>query len=268
MRSVAFFDLDLTLLSINSAKLWVQREWEHGFVSKRQVLQALVGLVFYKLGMSHTENLVLDAIRALRGQKERDIIDRTLAFWDDDVRELIRPKAHAVVEMHRQRGDYLFLLTSSSNYLSAPAADLLRFDGFLANRFAVRDGVFTGEPDGPLCYGAGKRVHAAALCERLGVSLSTCTFYTDSITDLPMLEAVGHPVAVHPDGRLLRLAKERGWPVEDWGAILPKKTITGARSVVDAVAAAKQARRQRAMMRGQELRAQAQQTQNDKHGTT
>jgi len=80
----------------------------------------------------------------------------------------------------------------------------------------VRDGELTGSFNWPLCYGQGKRERAEALLRSLGARLEQTAFYTDSITDLPLLEAVGHPIVVNPDARLRRAAKRRGWLIEDW----------------------------------------------------
>ena len=86
----------------------------------------------------------------------------------------------------------------------------------IASELAVDNGCLTGKLALPLCYGVGKLTRCQAFATELGVSLAHATFYTDSISDLPLLEAVGRPVAVNPDRRLRRLATRRGWPVETW----------------------------------------------------
>ena len=98
------------------------------------------------------------------------------------------------------------------------AAEALDLDGLLCNRFVVHDGRFTGELVNPLCYGAGKVDHAEQEVAASGMRLEDCAFYTDSMSDLPLLERVGRPVPVHPDPRLRREALRRGWEIADWGA--------------------------------------------------
>lgn len=120
--------------------------------------------------------------------------------------------------MHRERGDRLVLLTSSSPYLSRHVQAELDLDDFICTRFEVINGVHTGKPERPMAFGPGKVTLARAMADREGVDLADCHFYSDSMSDLPMLEAVGHPVVVHPDHKLNRLAKRRGWLVQDWGA--------------------------------------------------
>jgi phosphoserine phosphatase len=86
----------------------------------------------------------------------------------------------------------------------------------VCSELEVREGELTGAFDRPLCYGRGKLQRAEALVLSLGGSMDRAAFYSDSITDLPLLEAVGHPVVVNPDARLRRIARRRGWPIEEW----------------------------------------------------
>lgn len=222
MPGIAFFDVDKTLLAVNSASLWVRRELRLGNISRLQALRASFWVGMYGLGLIHADDVLRVAVRALRGMREREVIDRTLLFWDEEVKATLRPGAREAIRRHRAAGDLVFLLTSSSNYLSAPLADELQVDGFLANRFVVVDGLFTGEPVEPICYGRGKVAHAAGCAKKLNVDLSDCTFYTDSVSDVPLLEVVGRPVVIDPDMRLRRLAKKRRWPMEDWGTPAPR----------------------------------------------
>jgi HAD superfamily hydrolase (TIGR01490 family) len=216
---IAFFDLDKTLLAVNSAKLWIRRELRDGYISRVQALRAAGWVAAYGLGFSDIEKAIGRAIATLEGQREEEINARTLAFYEEDVAPTYRPGAAAALDEHREKGDLLVLLTSSSNYLSAPVAEHLGLDGYLCTRFEVVDGVFTGQPRLPLCYGPGKIDHARAFASERGVSLDDCAFYTDSHSDLPMLEVVGAPRVVHPDPRLARVAAARDWPVLDWGGL-------------------------------------------------
>ena len=213
---IAFFDLDLTVLACNSATLWIRREVRLGYLPRRDAARAAVWVGLYQLGFARIESAIESAIARLDGEGVAPLRQRTLDFWAE-IAHQVRPGARAAIERHRAAGHHLYLLTSSSSYLSEPVVEALGLHGALATRFETRDGVFTGRADGPLCYGPGKLEHAAALAERLGTSLGDASFYTDSYSDLPVLEAVGRPVAVHPDPRLSRHARRAGWPVEDWG---------------------------------------------------
>ncbi|MDP6932843.1 MAG: HAD family phosphatase [Myxococcota bacterium] len=214
--SIAFFDLDLTLLSCNSATLWVRNELRLGNVGKGAAIRGAVWIRFYEWGFSSMERAIHQAISTLEGTLESDFADRVEVFWEERIRQDVRPGAAAALSHHRDSGDRLVLLTSSTDYMARPVSRSLQLDDHLANRLATRDGRFTGRAHLPLCYGAGKVELAERYAQEQQASLSECSFYTDSYSDLPMLEVVGNPVAVHPDPRLNREARRRGWPVVCW----------------------------------------------------
>jgi HAD superfamily hydrolase (TIGR01490 family) len=216
--TIAFFDLDRTLIARNSAAMWVREEFKQGRVTRGQMARALMFLLRYHLGGVNFQPALRKTIAILKGSAERELAERTLDFYAQKVRPLFRPKAREIVEQHRAQGDRLVLLTSSSPYLAEPASSELALHEVLCNRFEVDAlGIFTGEPIEPLCFGDGKLLHATACAERAQTPLEQCYFYSDSMSDLPVFEAVGHPVAVNPDMRLRRYAKARGWQIQDWG---------------------------------------------------
>jgi HAD superfamily hydrolase (TIGR01490 family) len=215
---IAFFDLDLTLLSVNSAVLWVRAELKVGRISRIQALRAAAWLVRYRLGMASMDDAIRDAIATLEGTPVDSLQQRTAAFYEREVRGLFRPGGRLALDGHRRAGDRLVMLSSSTSYLADLAARDLGLDDVLCNRLEVdAAGRHTGRPLGPLCYGAGKLGLATEYAERVRVPWSACAFYTDSFSDLPVLQAVGRPVAVNPDPRLRRTARRRGWQVVDWG---------------------------------------------------
>ena len=216
---VAFFDLDKTLISRNSATLWIRFELAAGRVTRWQALHALTYVVRYSLGAVDMEDAIRRSVASIAGQPEAELRERALRFYDALVRPIYRPGAAAAIAAHRAAGDRLVLLTSSSNYVSELVCRDLELDDYLCNRFEVdADGRYTGRPIEPLCFGSGKVELAARHAERSQLSLADAVFYTDSISDLPMLEAVGRPVAVHPDPRLRRAARQRGWEIVEWGS--------------------------------------------------
>jgi len=215
--AIAFFDLDRTLIAGNSAKAWVKRQVRDGRMPRRQAARAGLWMGLYHLGVADMPRLIRGAVRGLEGDREAELAADSAAFWRDELAATIRPGAREAIERHRSRGDLLVVLTASSPYLGEAARGALRMDAVLSNRFEVRDGRFTGAAVEPLCFGAGKAVLAARLAARHGIGLEACSFYTDSFTDLAAMEAFGEPVAVHPDPRLRRIARKRGWRVETWG---------------------------------------------------
>jgi putative phosphoserine phosphatase/1-acylglycerol-3-phosphate O-acyltransferase len=115
------------------------------------------------------------------------------------------------------------IISNATTYAVAPLAQYLEIPHVLATRIEVRQGVFTGEYIPPLCFRQGKIFWAERLARELGGEVSQSTFYTDSITDLPLLERVRNPRAVNPDPKLRNLARKRGWPILDFAAPPGKK---------------------------------------------
>ena len=137
----------------------------------------------YQLGFGHVEDAVVAAIRDLRGQNEEEIRQRTIAFWEDEVANRVRPGAHAVLRAHRELGEPLVLLTGSSNYMSECVLSALDMDDALCTRFDVEDGLFTGE--GTLCYGDAKRVAAEAYLVGLFEDSQLCAIHAKRVTVMP-----------------------------------------------------------------------------------
>jgi HAD superfamily hydrolase (TIGR01490 family) len=216
--SVAFFDMDRTLLSVNTGSLWIRSEVRGGHLKRRHAARFMVHIARYHLGFGRIEAVLENALSLLTGTLESELDARTKAFYHREVAHRVRPGAAPIIAHHRAQGHRLALLTTSSNYLARPVADALGIDDILCSRFHVdAEGRFTGEPVRPLCYGPGKTELARRYLAESQISLADCWFYTDSTSDLPMLEAVGHPVVVHPDPRLARRAKRMGWPIQNWG---------------------------------------------------
>ncbi|HUU01664.1 MAG TPA: HAD family hydrolase [Myxococcota bacterium] len=218
MNVAAFFDLDKTLLTVNSGRLWMQCERRDGRLSGWHMAEAALYFVAYRFGLIDMEYAMGRALKTIRGLEEDVLRRRTRAWFTDEVLKYAAPGARAAIAGHRGQGHRLVLLTSSSPYESEAAAEFFGLEDFLCTRYEVTDGLFTGEAIKPLCYGAGKVEYARRWAREHDVDLATSYFYSDSITDLPMLQAVGNPRIVAPDPRLKHQARKNGWPVLDWSA--------------------------------------------------
>lgn len=216
-KAAAFFDLDLTLLTVNSGHLWMARERRMGRLSLRNTVEAFFKFIAYRLSIIDMEDAMRKALALYVGETEEDLDRWTREWYEDEVAHTVAPGAHQVLQHHRDRGHPLVLHTSSSLYLSRVVSKQLDLDDYICSRYEVgADGRFTGEPVFPLCYGAGKVTLAERWAAEAGVDLSRSYFYSDSYTDLPMLQRVGQPRVVNPDMRLKRYARKRGWTVLDW----------------------------------------------------
>lgn len=214
----AFFDLDKTLITENSARLWMMRMYRQGRVGKLDIAAGSLFLLAYHMGIVDMKRATRKALATVIGVPEDEMQRETEVWFQEEVVPTEAPGARAVIEEHRRAGHRLVLLTSSSPYESACAVEHWDLDDFLSMKYEVVDGCFTGEVLLPLCYAEGKVTYAEDLAATEGLDLDASWFYTDSFTDLPMLERVGHPQIVNPDPRLRRVATRRGWPILDWSS--------------------------------------------------
>ena len=219
--SVAFFDLDRTVIDLNSGLPWARSEWRLGYISSTQLMRASWWLFKYHLGWSALEDSLRHAIYLLRDQRVSDFEQRVAEFYHTIVAHRVRPEAYEAINAHKARGDEVVLLTTSSQQLSEHFRRDLSLDAVLANRFEMKDGLFTGLPDGPLCFGAGKLNAAIRYLERYDITLEECSFYTDSYADLPLLEEIGMPRIVCPDRKLKAHARRCDWPILNWSLHTP-----------------------------------------------
>lgn len=217
MRPAAFFDLDLTVIDVNSGVEWAKHEKRLGNISSWQLARAVFWHVMYRMSLINMETAMKSALAHYRGVKSADLDNRTRDWFHNEIEGRVRPAALEAAAEHRQNGMPLVLLTNSSCYEAAVAAETWEFDAWLANTFTCDAADrLTGGFEVPLCYGPGKVTRAERWAIDHDVDLEASYFYTDSLSDLPMLERVGHPHVVCPDPRLRRVARQRDWPIHEW----------------------------------------------------
>jgi HAD superfamily hydrolase (TIGR01490 family) len=213
---VALFDMDRTLVDVHTAKLYLRLQRELGEIGVLEALRCSYWLLQYGLGWIKAEKVALRLLASYRGRPEEWLRERCQQWFQSHVRVWVSSVGRARVREHQAAGHQVAIATSAVRQAALPLAAELCIEHLVCSELEVEALALTGTFEQPLCYGAGKLERARALVQSLGSSLDQAVFYTDSITDLPLLEAVGQPVAVNPDPRLRHLARRRGWPVEDW----------------------------------------------------
>lgn len=216
-RRAALFDMDRTLLKKDTAALYTRYRRDLGEASLKDMFQVGWWMIQYTMGVIDAPRVALKALESFRGREERWLIDSCEGWFKEYVLEHVQPKGREAVERHKAQGDVVAIVTGATPYAANPLARELSIETVLCTRLEVdAEGRFTGRPIEPLCYGKGKVELAARAGEKLGFRVEDATFYSDSITDVPLLEAVKTPIVVNPDRRLRRVAEQRGWPIESW----------------------------------------------------
>lgn len=217
MKRAALFDMDRTLVRKETASLYVRYQRRIGEARTRDLIKVSLWALQYTLGILDVATVAERVVAGYRGTEEDALTKKCERWFQTDVLPHVCELGRRAVRHHHEKGDHVAIVTGASPYATKPLAALLDIQHIVTSRFEVSDdGKLTGKVEHPLCFGHGKLVRARRLADELGFDLKDAVFYTDSITDLPLLEAVGERVCVNPDPRLRRLARARGWKIERW----------------------------------------------------
>ena len=219
MPAAAFFDLDKTILARSSALAFAGPLYRARLITRRDVTRSAYAQ--FSLATGRVDHAAMERMRArlsvlVAGWDTsvlRQLIDEQLG---QIVPPLVFAEATAMIRHHHEAGDAVVIVTSTGTEMAEPIGALLGVEDVLATRMTERDGRYTGDIDDYM-YGPRKAEAMAAWADAAGYALIDCSAYSDSVTDVPMLSAVGHPHAVNPDRALRQLAIERGWPIHDFG---------------------------------------------------
>ena len=214
----AFFDLDKTIISRSSSLALSRPMYRAGMVTRGQLVRgAYAQLVYALIGADERkmERLKDGMLQLTKGWDRREVERLVRDVLIDVIDPYVYQEALDLMALHRDEGRRIFIVSSSPEEVVRPLAGHFGVSGVIATRARIEDGKYTGELEF-YCYGESKAQEIRSLADRLGLDLEGSYAYTDSITDLPMLEAVGHPVAVNADRELRKEAEARGWDVRDF----------------------------------------------------
>ena len=216
-QTLAIFDLDNTLLGGDSDHAWGEFLINKNLVDAKQHRETNDG--FYQAYCDGTLDInayLVFVLATLSGKSADELND----LHNDFMAEMIAPmwlhKAEAVLQQHRDNGDSLLIITATNDFITRPIANKLGVDDILASNAEIKNGVYTGKPTGVPCFKEGKVTRLQQWLEQqringLAFDLSNAWFYSDSHNDIPLLEAVGKPVAVDADATLTAHANAAGW---------------------------------------------------------
>ncbi|MEA2461032.1 MAG: hypothetical protein QOH90_1209 [Actinomycetota bacterium] len=211
-----FFDLDKTIIARSSPLALGRSFFKEGLIGRSFLLKALYAqLVFHLMGADEEkmERMRIEAQRLTKGWEQERVLQVVTEVLEEVISPLIYAEALDLMHDHREAGRLICIVSSSPEEIVKPLAEMLRVDHFIATRPGIEDGKYTGELDF-YAYGPYKAEAIAELAATRGLDLPGSYAYSDSVTDLPMLELVGHPVVVNPDKDLRRIATERAWAIE------------------------------------------------------
>jgi HAD superfamily hydrolase (TIGR01490 family) len=229
-RTAAFFDLDKTIIAKSSVLAFGKPFYQGGLINRRAVLRSAYAQFMFALAGADADQI--ERMRAYLTSmcagwdvsQVRDIVSETL---HDIIDPIVYDEAVELITAHKMAGRDVVIVSSSGEEVVAPIGAMLGADDIIATQMVVADGKYTGEI-GLYAYGAEKAVAIRALAAQRGYDLDSCYAYSDSATDVPMLEAVGHPFAVNADRALRKVAAERDWPTLTFSNAVPlRERISG-----------------------------------------
>jgi HAD superfamily hydrolase (TIGR01490 family) len=234
-RSAAFFDLDKTILAKSSSLAFARPFYKGGLLGRADVLKsAYAQFTYLSSGADHDQmetmrHYMSELVKGWDVDTVRQIVAETL---DEIVDPFVYEEAVDLLEEHKEAGRDVIIISSSGTEVVEPIGERLGVDRAIGTQVEIVDGRYTGEILF-YAYGEGKAEAMRALAEENDYDLADCYAYTDSMTDLPMLEIVGHPVCVNPDAALRKIAVERGWPVVDFARPVAMPTVRQRIAVVN-----------------------------------
>jgi HAD superfamily hydrolase (TIGR01490 family) len=230
--TAAFFDLDKTIIAKSSVLAFGRPFYQGGLINRRAVLRSAYAQFVFALAGADEDQI--ERMRAYltsmcQGWDVAQVSDIVAETLHEIIDPIVYNEAVDLIGLHKSAGRDVVIVSSSGEEVAAPIGEMLGADHVIATRMVVADGRYTGEIE-RYTYGVEKAVAMRELATERGYDLTQCYAYSDSVTDLPMLEAVGHPFAVNADRALRKIAAERDWPTLTFSNAIPLRLrISGLR---------------------------------------
>jgi len=210
---IAFFDLDHTLLDGSNGGLYARAMVKQGYMKASGLFWVAWYSILYKLNRLPRR----EVYRKILGMMGQYPVLKMIELMDKGFEEAIMPRLYqggvGLIREHKEKGHVTVVATAAGEYIAERVRAQLEADDVIATPIPVKNNYITGDLEGPTAFMEGKLAMAVEYAEAHGADLSDCYFYSDSASDLPLLEAVGHPVVVNPQLKLMLAIRGRGWPV-------------------------------------------------------
>ena len=212
----AFFDFDGTIIYGYSAVTYLREQIKRGDVGPRQLLELTKTMSQFGLGTMGFSTMMAMTSQFLKGVEEAEYIKLGERLYQKHIAKLIYPESRALIEAHLKKGHTVAIISAATPYQVTEAARDLGIEHVKCTQLETRDGKFTGNVVKPTCYGMGKVDAAQHIANQHAIDMQSSYFYSDSDEDIHLLEYVGKPRPLNPNSRLRRIARGRGWPVQDF----------------------------------------------------
>jgi HAD superfamily hydrolase (TIGR01490 family) len=211
-HAIHFFDVDHTIVRNYTGRRYAEAAVQMGFLNRR--LLATIPFYYFMYRFGHPDSPIPDKQYRFLAGLPASLLEKTgREVYEKKIAADLFPGALSLIRDISAKGGRIVLASSSFDFIVKPLAEYLKAEAVLTSTLELVDGVSTGRFEGPLLFGPAKLERARAYAEKSGLALSDCSFYSDSIHDMPLLLEVGEPVAVNPDHRLAAEARARGWKV-------------------------------------------------------
>ncbi len=205
--------MDKTIIAENSGSMYMKHRYERGEIDAWEMVKGLGAYLQYKVGVLDILSWTKSMMRDFRGRSEAEVVEQARELFDEEILPAIYPEAVDCIREHQAAGHEVCIVSGATRFVVEPLARHLGIEHMVYTRLEVEDGRFTGRVIEPICFEDGKIYWLQQFIAEQRIDLALSWFYTDSVTDRPLLDLVGHPVVVNPDPLLYRLAIRRHWPV-------------------------------------------------------
>ncbi len=213
---LVFFDLDRTIIKRNSGSIIVKQAYKRGIMNTWNLIQAIFQSYLYKFNLRDTKVIIKKMGTWVKGLRFEEIDELSREVVNEFLIENIRPEIIKIISFHKENNARLGILSSAISSICFPVGRYLGIEEIICTMMETIDGILTGNPDGNYCFGDEKRIRLLSFCEINNLDPSQVWYYSDSASDIPVFEVVGHPVCISPDKKLTRIAREKRWEICDW----------------------------------------------------
>jgi putative phosphoserine phosphatase/1-acylglycerol-3-phosphate O-acyltransferase len=213
---IAFFDLDNTIISSNSGKLFIQFAYRKGLITTFDLIKGFFLSLAYRFDLRDTVKIIDSMLSWVKGISEASLNDFSAEIFKNHISGTIHQEVYAEIRFHKNKGARVVILSSAIYPVCRNVADYLGIDDIICTTPELENGVYTGRNTGPICFGIEKANRFNEYCNSNIINPKDSWYYGDSISDLAVLSTAGTAICVNPDKKLKKEAEKRGWKVLLW----------------------------------------------------